>query len=532
MSYTNTSFIADNGNYKYQQESLDSSRNQRQFYAPFQPCAPHVGSPFLFSNQDSVCNLPSYVLPVVPPPNIMRPPHLYMQTVNPPCSNQFYPPQQLLPQNLPLQQQYNNFPPNNNSWNNCSLNVNGSNFLQTCSSFQGDKNNMRQYKNFHSGHQKNNNFLKNQNSYYNQNKNYKKSFNENSTMKNKESIPNGLYRCDPCEKDFNGEKALLAHQKMHIKCEECSFSASSKSVKLHFIQNHAEGKFRICLETPEKIEKWREERRRNWPSQSNIAEKQKRNIHNQEAGAVIEKKEFTYQERGNRNERNKARRGERKKCGIRVRSGGKEGNFSNENKQEKLLNANDDAILATKSSDEIVKKTITPDSSSIQEIVENSPDSSSIQGSLDIKTVQSVDIKTASNNGLSLLHEYDDSCDEQPNSLVKEIETKQQDKEEGELDTESEEHIKENLEEASVLPVAMECDPNNNSSIKSLQKRSRGRKRKGKQNANQSVNPGDIQGPQFKKVSLLEMLLANEIRHERNLVLQCIRHIVKKNFFE
>ena len=35
----------------------------------------------------------------------------------------------------------------------------------------------------------------------------------------------------------------------------------------------------------------------------------------------------------------------------------------------------------------------------------------------------------------------------------------------------------------------------------------------------------------IRRSTLLETLLAPEIRHERNVILQCLRHIVKKNFF-
>ncbi len=35
-----------------------------------------------------------------------------------------------------------------------------------------------------------------------------------------------------------------------------------------------------------------------------------------------------------------------------------------------------------------------------------------------------------------------------------------------------------------------------------------------------------------KKPTLLQQLLADEIRHERNILLQCVRYIVDRNFFE
>ncbi|KAJ7333165.1 nuclear fragile X mental retardation protein interacting protein 1 [Desmophyllum pertusum] len=58
----------------------------------------------------------------------------------------------------------------------------------------------------------------------------------------------------------------------------------------------------------------------------------------------------------------------------------------------------------------------------------------------------------------------------------------------------------------------------------SRSKRPRRRSRKNTSKAN-SKSMG------IQKSTLLEKLLAPEVRHERNAILQCLRHIVKRNFF-
>ena len=62
---------------------------------------------------------------------------------------------------------------------------------------------------------------------------------------------------------------------------------------------------------------------------------------------------------------------------------------------------------------------------------------------------------------------------------------------------------------------------------------------KRKRKINKELSPNDSKEKRRKmpvyqpkrKPTLLQKLLDNEIRHERNTILQCIRHIVKKNFY-
>ncbi|KAJ1490400.1 hypothetical protein T484DRAFT_1884314, partial [Baffinella frigidus] len=99
------------------------------------------------------------------------------------------------------------------------------------------------------------------------------------------------FSCEPCEKDFQQQSQYDAHMATHVTCSHpgCSFTASGRVVKEHAQEEHineaekAERKRMFSsIETPEEIEKWKEARRRNWPSAANAARK----AADQEAGAA------------------------------------------------------------------------------------------------------------------------------------------------------------------------------------------------------------------------------------------------------
>ncbi|XP_044727535.1 uncharacterized protein DDB_G0283697-like isoform X2 [Chrysoperla carnea] len=87
-------------------------------------------------------------------------------------------------------------------------------------------------------------------------------------------------------------------------------------------------------------------------------------------------------------------------------------------------------------------------------------------------------------------------------------------------------------------PIEIEQIKNNENKTEKRERRKRGEKCNNKRNNNRKKGPGGNQPPkkeQFKRnrrPTLLEKLLVNEIRHERNVILQCIRYIIQNNYFE
>ncbi|KAH9550268.1 hypothetical protein CY35_10G063400 [Sphagnum magellanicum] len=93
-------------------------------------------------------------------------------------------------------------------------------------------------------------------------------------------------RCEPCEKTFDVLSQMKAHMSSHVLCDEpsCSFSASGKMVKEHKQMVHGKKNASLSVkaikdaalcskESEDEVRRWREERKRNYPTTSNIKRK-------------------------------------------------------------------------------------------------------------------------------------------------------------------------------------------------------------------------------------------------------------------
>ncbi|KAH8555019.1 hypothetical protein BGW37DRAFT_482132 [Umbelopsis sp. PMI_123] len=95
------------------------------------------------------------------------------------------------------------------------------------------------------------------------------------------------YHCDNCEKSFYKEQQYKNHLASHIQCPQCHFSGLKSILEIHKetvhgLRNENKKPSRPDgvvppnapkLDTPEALKKWIEERKRNWPSEKNIAKK-------------------------------------------------------------------------------------------------------------------------------------------------------------------------------------------------------------------------------------------------------------------
>lgn len=87
--------------------------------------------------------------------------------------------------------------------------------------------------------------------------------------------------CESCDRSFYSNSALQNHVKEHEICgiDGCKYVAHSILIEKHIRMQHSTGlfnKIKSAGNTPEEIAKWKEERRKNYPTKENILERQKK----------------------------------------------------------------------------------------------------------------------------------------------------------------------------------------------------------------------------------------------------------------
>ena len=85
------------------------------------------------------------------------------------------------------------------------------------------------------------------------------------------------FYCKNCDRKFSSKKSFDEHCSEHVKCgvEGCPYTAHFKLILQHFQIQHCSGGISRQiwkLDTPEDIEKWRAERRKNYPTMARVNE--------------------------------------------------------------------------------------------------------------------------------------------------------------------------------------------------------------------------------------------------------------------
>ncbi|XP_028403176.1 nuclear fragile X mental retardation-interacting protein 1-like [Dendronephthya gigantea] len=304
--------------------------------------------------------------------------------------------------------------------------------------------------------------------------------NESSQNQGKQNMlsPNSSFQCVPCKKLFQDQNSLRAHSKAHVKCEfpNCSFIASRQSLKLHEIQCHREGKMKIILNTPEQIFKWREERRRNYPTVTNMARKEAEQQDRVKSGHTVRTKGFRY----NRKQGWKQQR---------------------RNAHQKR---NSDVPSTELPTNKLPNK--------------------------DLPTFAEQNEKCTFQNGN--LPDSSSGCNEKQDRLLNlsslAASYASSSSDENENDGNS---VKQTATIAEKPLPSKHCAKFESKKRKLMGNVNKITDRKENQDRRKKKRKENKTGPNRARPTILEMLLASDIRHERNVMLQCVRFIVKRNFF-
>ncbi|ETB62949.1 hypothetical protein YYC_00566 [Plasmodium yoelii 17X] len=141
-------------------------------------------------------------------------------------------------------------------------------------------------------HKKNNNFLNNHTSVK---KDIKKVDNDLESKKSGNKIESKNIYCKYCNIEVN-EKELEEHNKLeHIKCpiDNCGEIYNIDLFDIHLLSHEKNEKNENILESKEEIQKWIEERKKNYPTKKKIMEMKNNNINSEEKEKKNKQKKIT-----------------------------------------------------------------------------------------------------------------------------------------------------------------------------------------------------------------------------------------------
>ncbi|XP_014356235.2 nuclear fragile X mental retardation-interacting protein 1 [Papilio machaon] len=360
--------------------------------------------------------------------------------------------------------------------------------------------------------------------------------------------------CETCDKGFQSLHILENHKKQHQKCniDGCQFVAHPKIITKHIQMQHSTGLYKKIakLNNPEEIRKWREERKLKYPTKKNIEKKAAELKEKIERG---EKMGMNYQKH---NRHGKPELHSRKQHNHTMSKGREK--IQSRHKNYKFKNENPICDKKPPAPKKVCRTIPQPDNTQrlnpfagIQQIIIEDNHDEEIEESLQNSLIEDDDIFTeVGTNNLndksqvcgalsSLMNEYGSSDEDVSNAVSNSIN--------GNVKHQAElaktEIKKDTIEKKVPIPVNNKSDddsgPEETVITKSAtdhnvdESSSNNLKPKLENRFRSPLNIKHYKKPKYQLPStLLVKLLSREIEQERNIILQCVRHIVKNNYFD
>jgi nuclear fragile X mental retardation-interacting protein 1 len=371
--------------------------------------------------------------------------------------------------------------------------------------------------------------------------------------------------CKYCREGFSSDNELFQHRKSHERCpyDDCKFNANAKTIAEHIQRVHIQKGNALVkiqdLTTPEQIEKWREERRKRYPTTQNVLLRQQAQEERNQRGEKLHDRKQRFGDFQQRNfirdmdkkpQKNDSR-STRKRHHKERQPRGEKDQPKNESAEVPAKVAKVEAKVAEAASKVLAYKPAAP-MKTLQAPMDSSDDEQiqipRFRGTTHMKDYHKVETVIKEQAALSILGMYGSDSESEEGEIVEEpavsdetsvapevlasIETPQEiiKTEENDQKDELEEEDPDEAEAPEEVPIEYTSElPEPQSTSHNIEKKPKQSKRDTRKQPRTVLDYSKLRKPSVNP--FLEKLLQQDIRHERNVLLQCVNFVVKKNFF-